>query len=159
MSVRTLLAKTANRPTGHMSSTFVPLLKKLERHFPSMSAVAAFPTSTGASTMAPACSTSPSTVAVPTPTPPPLPLTLLPPSPAAPTRGDRSLGYQLATEGVAHVLALDDADWCRQRKENHGALAWKPSGLASYYSYGALMQMAEATPRYNACFKRTFQMF
>jgi nitric-oxide synthase len=74
-------------------------------------------------------------------------------------RDDRSLGYQLTTEGVAHVLALDDANKYRQRKENRGALAWKPSGLASCYSYGALMQTAEATPRYDACFKRTFQMF
>jgi hypothetical protein len=40
------------------------------------------------------------------------------------------------------------------------ALAWKPSGLATSYGCGAPMQTAEeAAPRYDVCFKRTFQMF
>ena len=66
-----------------------------------------------------------------------------PPSPpngagtAAPTRGDRFLGRQLATEAVARVLTLEDADKCHRRKEKRRALAWKPSDLASCYGCGA----------------------
>lgn len=69
--------------------------------------------------------------------------------PAAPTRGDRFLGRQLATEAAARVLALEDADRRRRRKEKRRALARKPSGLASCYGCGAPLQTAEeAAPGY-----------
>ncbi|AQK61232.1 embryo defective 14 [Zea mays] len=69
--------------------------------------------------------------------------------PAAPTRGDRFLGRQLATEAAARVLAPEDADRRRRRKEKRRALARKPSGLASCYGCGAPLQTAEeAAPGY-----------
>ncbi|PUZ73644.1 hypothetical protein GQ55_1G004000 [Panicum hallii var. hallii] len=69
--------------------------------------------------------------------------------PAAPTRGDRFLGRQLATEAAARVLAPDDAERRRRRKEKRRALARKPSGLASCYGCGAPLQTAEdAAPGY-----------
>ncbi|RLM79456.1 putative nitric oxide synthase isoform X2 [Panicum miliaceum] len=69
--------------------------------------------------------------------------------PAAPTRGDRFLGRQLATETAARVLAPDDAERRRRRKEKRRALARKPSGLASCYGCGAPLQTAEdAAPGY-----------
>jgi nitric-oxide synthase len=69
--------------------------------------------------------------------------------PAAPTRGDRFLGRQLATEAAARVLAPDDADRRRRRKEKRRALSRKPSGLASCYGCGAPLQTAEeAAPGY-----------
>ncbi|CAN6247561.1 unnamed protein product [Urochloa humidicola] len=63
--------------------------------------------------------------------------------PAAPTRGDRFLGRQVATEAAARVLAPDDADRRRRRKEKRRALARKPSGLASCYGCGAPLHTAE----------------
>jgi len=58
------------------------------------------------------------------------------------------------------LCSHDDADRHCQRKEKDRALAWKPSGLAFCYGYGAPMQTAEdAAPEYNACCKRTVQMF
>ncbi|KAJ1277448.1 hypothetical protein BS78_04G004700 [Paspalum vaginatum] len=69
--------------------------------------------------------------------------------PAAPTRGDRFLGRQLAAEAAARVLAPEDADRRRRRKEKRRALARKPSGLASCYGCGAPLQTAEeAAPGY-----------
>ncbi|KAK8461255.1 hypothetical protein SEVIR_1G003900v4 [Setaria viridis] len=63
--------------------------------------------------------------------------------PAAPTRGDRFLGRQLATEAAASVLAPEDAERRRRRKEKRRALARKPSGLASCYGCGAPLQTVE----------------
>ncbi|CAM0153136.1 unnamed protein product [Urochloa decumbens] len=63
--------------------------------------------------------------------------------PAAPTRGDRFLGRQVATEAAARVLAPDDADRRLRRKEKRRALAKKPSGLASCYGCGAPLHTAE----------------
>nr|CAB3448498.1 unnamed protein product [Digitaria exilis] len=63
--------------------------------------------------------------------------------PAAPTRGDRFLGRQIATEAAARVLAPDEADRRRRRKEKRRALARKPSGLSSCYGCGAPLQTAE----------------
>ncbi|KAL6629682.1 hypothetical protein ACP70R_029447 [Stipagrostis hirtigluma subsp. patula] len=63
--------------------------------------------------------------------------------PAAPTRGDRFIGRQLAAEAAARVLAPEDAERRRRRKEKRRALARKPSGLASCYGCGAPLQTAE----------------
>ncbi|CAN6277272.1 unnamed protein product [Urochloa humidicola] len=91
-----------------------------------------------------------------TPPPPPLPFrpraapAAAPPptppegvGPAAPTRGDRFLGRQVATEAAARVLAPEDADRRRRRKEKRRALATKPSGQASCYGCGAPLHTAE----------------
>ncbi|XP_062217909.1 putative nitric oxide synthase [Phragmites australis] len=79
--------------------------------------------------------------------PPPPPSTSSPPpdgvGPAAPTRGDRFIGRQLAAEAAARVLAPEDAERRRRRKEKRRALAQKPSGLASCYGCGAPLQTAE----------------
>uniref|UniRef100_A0A0D9VB46 NOA1/YqeH-like C-terminal domain-containing protein n=1 Tax=Leersia perrieri TaxID=77586 RepID=A0A0D9VB46_9ORYZ len=68
--------------------------------------------------------------------------------PAAPSRGDRFLGSQLAAEAAARVLAPEDAERRRRRREKRQALARKPSG-ASCYGCGAPLQTAEeAAPGY-----------
>ncbi|KAG2647920.1 putative nitric oxide synthase [Panicum virgatum] len=69
--------------------------------------------------------------------------------PAAPTRGDRFLGRQVAAEAAARVLAPDDAERRQRRKDKRRALARKPSGLASCYGCGAPLHTAEeAAPGY-----------
>ncbi|KAF0927284.1 hypothetical protein E2562_031488 [Oryza meyeriana var. granulata] len=67
---------------------------------------------------------------------------------AAPSRGDRLLGSQLAAEAAACVLAPEDTERRRRRREKRKALARKPSGAARY-GCGALLQTAEeAAPGY-----------
>ncbi|XP_066329078.1 putative nitric oxide synthase isoform X2 [Miscanthus floridulus] len=68
--------------------------------------------------------------------------------PAAPTRGDRFLGRQLATEAAARVLAPDDADRRRRRKEKRRALARMPSGFPCYGCGAPLQTAEEAAPGY-----------
>ncbi|CAD6248515.1 unnamed protein product [Miscanthus lutarioriparius] len=68
--------------------------------------------------------------------------------PAAPTRGDRFLGRQLATEAAARVLAPDDADRRRRRKEKRRALARKPSCFPCYGCGAPLQTAEEAAPGY-----------
>ncbi|TVU33732.1 hypothetical protein EJB05_25565, partial [Eragrostis curvula] len=63
--------------------------------------------------------------------------------PAAPTRGDRFIGRQLVNEAAARVLAPEDAERRRRRKEKRQVLARKPSGLASCYGCGAPLQTTE----------------
>ena len=53
----------------------------------------------------------------------------------------------------------DNADRRRQRKEKHRALVRKPSDLASYYDCAPMQTVEEVAPRYDACCKRTIQMF
>jgi nitric-oxide synthase, plant len=76
--------------------------------------------------------------------PPPPPPTDDGVGPAAPTRGDRFIGRQLATEAAARVLAAQHAETRRRRKDKRQALATKqPSGLASCYGCGAPLQTEE----------------
>jgi nitric-oxide synthase len=58
------------------------------------------------------------------------------------------------------MLVPDDTDRRRRRKEKRQALAQKSSSLTYCYDCGTVMQTAaEAAPAYDACCKRTFQMF
>ncbi|KAL6848477.1 hypothetical protein ACP4OV_021771 [Aristida adscensionis] len=75
--------------------------------------------------------------------PPPPPPDGVGVGPAAPSRGDRFIGRQLAAEAAARVLAPEDAERRRRRKERRRALARKPSGLASCYGCGAPLQTTE----------------
>ncbi|GJM89961.1 hypothetical protein PR202_ga06193 [Eleusine coracana subsp. coracana] len=86
-------------------------------------------------------SSSPSSSNATSPPPPPSPPDGV--GPAALTRGDRFIGRQLAAEAAARVLAPEEAERRRLRKEKRRALARKPSGLASCYGCGAPLQTEE----------------
>lgn len=68
--------------------------------------------------------------------------------PAAPSRGDRFLGTQLAAEAAARVLAPEDAERRRRRREKRKALARKPSAAACYGCGAPLQTADEAAPGY-----------
>ncbi|KAL5196412.1 hypothetical protein ABZP36_008397 [Zizania latifolia] len=69
--------------------------------------------------------------------------------PAAPSRGDRFLGSQLAAAAAASVLSQEDAERRRRRQEKRQALARKPTGTACCYGCGAPLQTAvDAAPGY-----------
>ncbi|EAY84101.1 hypothetical protein OsI_05484 [Oryza sativa Indica Group] len=68
--------------------------------------------------------------------------------PAAPSRGDRFLGTQLAAEPAARVLAPEDAERRRRRREKRKALARKPSAAACYGCGAPLQTADEAAPGY-----------
>uniref|UniRef100_A0A0E0JUF2 CP-type G domain-containing protein n=1 Tax=Oryza punctata TaxID=4537 RepID=A0A0E0JUF2_ORYPU len=68
--------------------------------------------------------------------------------PAAPSRGDRFLGTQLAAEAAARVLAPEDAERRRRRREKRKALARKPSAAACYGCGAPLQTAEEAAPGY-----------